>query len=354
MGYKLRHRPGRKVEILESDGKWRSTGCDSIDDAKDKLNLGSLDEFGQYAKGFYTRRDVESIWYMKHQRGHTVERHTLQTKQKRLETAIIPYFGKMKLVDIKAREIDRWFIRELMQENGDPYAPQTKNDILTILREVLDQAMLDGLVQTNEARKVKTFKKVIEEKATLSESELDILFPSDDKKLITNFGSVVMACYFRIFLDTGFRPCEIMALRFSDIRPDGSVYTEYMFDQHENRVMHKLKTSKTGKRYRVGKLSDQTLRLVSMLHGEYIILDNMPHDKHHYIPRTFKKVVKDLLGRTDLTQYRMRHAFAARTRARYSREVTMELMGHTTWEATYDVRTPQQIIDTMNAELGRA
>ena len=351
--YKLRKRTGRKVEISYDDGPWKSTGCDTIEEAEEKLGLGGLEIFGNYAKDFYTRRDVGSIWYTKNQRGHHVERHTLQTKQKRLDTAIIPYFGKCKLVDIKARDIDRWFIRDLKQENGLPYSPQTKNDILTILREVLDQAMLDGLVQSNEARKVKTFKKVIAEKGTLSDKELDILFPEDDEKLIENFGSVVLACYFRIFLDTGFRPCEILALKFSDIREDGSVYTEYMFDQHENKVMHKLKTSKTGKRYRVGTLSEQSLRLVSRLTGEYIILDNLPYDRHHYINRTFKKVVKEKLGRTDLTQYRLRHAFMSRTRVKYPKEVVMELMGHTTWEATYDVRTPDQIIDTVKSELNR-
>lgn len=351
--YKLRKRTGRKVEISYDNGPWKSTGCDTVQEAEDKLGLGGLEIFGNYARDFYTRRDENSIWYMKNQRGRTAERHTLQTKQKRLETAVMPYFGKKKLVDIKARDIDRWFIRELKQENGLPYAPQTKNDILTVLREILDQAMLDGLVQSNEARKVKTFAKVIKDKGTLSDKEIDILFPEDDEKLIETFGSVVMACYFRIFLDTGFRPCEIMALRFSDIREDGSVYTEYMFDQHENKVMHKIKTSKTGKRYRVGTLSPQSLRLVSRLQGQYIILDNMPMDTHHYINRTFKRVVKEKLGRTDLTQYRMRHAFASRSSVKYPKEVVMELMGHTTWEATYDLRTPDQIMDTVRTELSR-
>ena len=350
--YRLRKRDGRKVEVTYDNRTWKSTGYDTIEEADEKLRLGRLDIFGDYAKDFYKRHDENSIWYTKTVRGRDVKTHTYKTKQTRLDKVILPRFGSMKMVDIKARDIEKWFLT-MKQKNGRQYAPQTKNDILTIMKEILDQAMLDGILNVNEARKVKPFKKLRPKLSTLTDDEIDILFPPEDSKLINIFGSVVVACYFRIFLDTGFRPCEIMGLRFSDIRPDGSVYTEHMFDFHENKIVNRIKTTDHGKDYKVGVLSPQSLRLISMLHGEYIILDNLLHDKHHYIPDTFKTVVKNLLGRTDLTQYRMRHAFASRMRRKYPKELVMELMGHTTWESTYDVRTSDQIMDTVRTELKR-
>jgi len=350
--YRLRKREGRKVEVSYDGGPWKSTGYDTIEEADDKLRWGKLDFFGDYAKDFYIRRDENSIWYTNSARGKTICKHVEQTKQTWVDTILIPKFGKTRIIDIKARDIEKWLF-SIKKPDGNNYAPISKNHMLSTLREILDHAMRDGVIIANEARKVKPFMKTAKKRNFLTAKEIEIIFPKDDAELIELYGSVVMACYFRIFLDTGFRPCEIMGLRFSDIRSDGSVYTESTFNYHEHRLVHRIKTTNHGKDYKVGLLSAQSLRLVSMLHGEYIILDNIPYDKHHRIGMKFKEVVKNKLGRTDVSQYCIRHAFATRMIMKYPRELVMELMGHTTWEDCYDVRTSDQIIDTVRTGLSR-
>lgn len=352
--YRLTQRKGRCVQVSYDDGKtWASTGCHTKEEARRKLGLGGIKIFGEYAKNFYIRTDTDSFRYRFEARGRRVSNAVARARQYRLDNCIIPYFGKMNISDITARDIEGWFMR-LKQPDGTQYSNQTKNDILTVMRQVLDSAMLDGLVQTNEAKKIRSYVRKTREIGVISVEELNTLFPEDDEKLIENFqNNVYRALYFSIFKDTGFRPSEILALRYSDIKEDGTVYTEWMWDAHECELAHRIKTSGKGKNYKVGTLSEQTIRLVRRTKNfKYIFLDRK-NVNYANINRCFKKTVLKVLGRTDLTQYCLRHAFMTNLISKYPKELIMELMGHTTWESCYDDRTPEQIIENLRKALTR-
>lgn len=353
--YRLAQRKGRCVQVSYDDGKtWTSTGCHTREEARRKLGLGQIECFGEYVKDFYLRTDTDSYRYREEARGKRIAPSLMKSRQYRLDNCIVPYFGKMNISDITARDIEGWFMR-LKQPDGTQYSNQTKNDILTVMRQVLDSAMLDGLVQTNEAKKIKSYARRTRKMGNISKEELDLLFPEDDDKLISNFrDNVYLALYFSIFKDTGFRPCEIIALRYSDIKEDGTVYTEWMWDFHENELAHRIKTSGKGKNYKVGTLTQQTLRLLKRTKNfKYIFLDDRSVFDLNNLNRYFKLAVYDVLRRTDLTQYSIRHAFMTNLISKYPKELIMELMGHTQWESCYDDRTPEQIVENLRKALSR-
>lgn len=353
--YRLAQRKGRCVQVSYDDGKtWVSTGCHTKEEAKRKLGLGKIELFSEYAKDFYMRTDTDSFRYRMEARGRRISNNLLETRQYRVDKILVPYFGKMNISDITAKDIEGWFMR-LKQPDGTPYSNQTKNDILTVMRQILDSAMLDGLVQTNEAKKIKSYARRTREMGSISKEELDLLFPEDDEKLIGNFrNNIYISVYFSIFKDTGFRPSEIVALRYSDIKEDGTVYTEWMWDFHENELAHRIKTSGKGKNYKVGTLSEQTLRLIKRTKNfRYIFLDNRDAFDMNNLNRYFKLAVYDVLRRTDLTQYCLRHAFMTNLISKYPKELIMELMGHTTWESCYDDRTPEMIMENLRKALSR-
>ena len=351
--YRLTQRKGRCVQVSYDNGKtWKSTGCYTKSEARYKLGLGTLDILNDYCVDFYLRTDEDSFSYRQEARGKSISDALKRTRQYRLEQLILPVFGKMKIVDIKARDIEYWFMR-VKSTDGKPYANQTKNDILTVFRQVLDNAMIDGIVSSNEAKKIKCYARRVRERGSLSKKELDLLFPQKDDELLANFrNNIYIASYFCIFKDTGFRPSEILALKRSDIKEDMTIYTEWMYDFHAKKLAHRIKTTGHGKDYKVGRISKQTKRLIDKTGtSEYIFMDNLDKFDIFNINRQFKLAVKKVLNRTDLTQYSMRHAFMTNLIGKYPKELIMELMGHTSWEGCYDDRTPELILDNLRKAL---
>lgn len=351
--YRLAQRKGRCVQISYDDGKtWKSTGCYTKEEARARLKLGHIHTLGEYAKDFFIRTDDDSLRYRMKQRGQRIDDRSLNKKQYRLDKCIIPVFGKRVINEIKAREIEGWLFR-LKSPKGEKYTNNVKNEILCIFRVLLDNALADGLVDSNEARKIKNLKAIYNKRPSLSLEEINILLPQDDEVFKKHFKNLYVRTYFAIFRDTGFRPSEILALRRSDIREDGTVYTEWMYDTNTHTIEHRIKTTGTGKDYKVGKLSEQSLRFISQTEGEYIFYDNRDKFDMNTMNRKFKSACKKYLHKTGYTQYCIRHYFMTNLISKYPKELIMELMGHTTWESCYDDRTPDMILDNLRKALSQ-
>ena len=84
---------------------------------------------------------------------------------------------------------------------------------------------------------------------------------------------------------------------------------------------------------------------------KYIFIDNRDKFDIYNINREFKNAVYNVLRRTDLTQYCLRHAFMTNLIGKYPKELIMELMGHTTWEACYDDSDEELRLDNIRKGL---
>ena len=348
--YRLTKRKGRKVQVSYKTDKgwtpWASTGCDTIAEARLKLK-DKKPTFGEYARDFYTRTDTNSYIYRKKVRSKSVTENTLYQKDLILKGYLIPEFGKMRIDKIKACVIEAWFTngKGIRQKR---ISGARSNVVLSVLREVLQFAVIDGIIDSNEAKKVEVMDDTHHPRRPITPDEMKTLFPDDDDLLQQIWGEFTP--YFLIFLDTGFRPCEIVALRYDNIHED-SVYTESMYDSFTKTIKHRIKTIKTGKKYKVGTLSERTLKFLGKGIGQ-IFDTKVVNTKSAW--RKFHIVAESLINRTDVTQYQLRSAFMTnRIMSKYPKELIMELMGHTTWESCYDVRTPEQIIENLRTALSR-
>lgn len=352
MKYRLTKRAGRNVAVSYfEDGKWspwKTTGCSSLLEAEEKIKEENILTFRDYAEGFYNRDDQKSWSRRRRIRNKSVTEGTRWQKQEILDKYLIPVFGDLRLVDIKATMIEEWFTTLRGVKSGKELSPIRCNAILTTHREVLKFAVADGHVPCNEAYKIDGMAQRTKEKAPISHEEILKLFPDDDDKLIEMWGKDY-ALYFLIFIDTGFRPCEILALRYEDIRKD-AVYTERIYDPYTEQIQHRIKTSKKGKKYKIGTLSERTLALLGKGTGQIFDTSVMSTRKAW---RLFKDKAMMLLGRDDVTQYQLRHCFMTDLMPVYPKELIMELMGHTRWHKCYDDRTPEKIIENLRMALSR-
>lgn len=350
--YNLTKRKGRKVQISYDGGKtWKSTGFDTKEQAFLWLSGKHDRKLKEYAKDFFMRTDDRSYTFRKNERGKAVIDITRIQNQRNLDHYILKRFGEYNISEIKAREIDRWLITLKSFRTGKVLSSSTKNAVLSIFSQVLDMAVFDEIVETNEARKVENIAaRNSKKKGLISQSELEKIFPENDVELVELYGTRRNALFFLILKDTGFRPGEILALRHEDIGDDGSVYTEFIFDCHTKTIQHRIKTSNSGMKYKVGFLSERAMRFLGAGNGYIFDYTRFTQQKSN---RLFKEVVLKVLGRNDLTQYCLRHAFMTNLISKYPRELIMELMGHRQWEACYDDRTPEQVIDNLRMALNR-
>ena len=344
MEYRLTKRKGRKVQVSYDNGEtWISTGCDTISEAHKYVMGNTSMSLRDYADRFYDRTDKQSYLFTIKARNISLVPSTLYTKRILLSEYILKEFGNWRISDIKAIDIRRWLLPLCSVRNGKPLGASMKNMVLWVFSEVLDYAVEDGVVDSNEAKKVKRIRKTKTRKGVISADELKIIFPDDDRKLRRIWGD--SALFFLIMRDTGFRPSEVLGLRREDIIGN-YVYTAKMYDEFTKTVEDRIKTTNSGKDYKVGVLSAQTLRFVP--EGQ---LFDITDTNRHKMNNIFKSVCLDYLGRDDLTQYCLRHAFMTNLISKYPRELIMELMGHTKWESCYDDRTPEMIIENLNNAL---
>lgn len=147
------------------------------------------------------------------------------------------------------------------------------------------------------------------------ERELKKMFPCEIRKRIIIWGGLQWATYFSIAYDTGWRPSEISGLEKTKFLPEyKGIYTK---NGVVNGILQKrIKTTGTGKDYKVGVLSETTAHLVSLLieekQDEIFLFKTLqgnfiqPNTANKHLKAVTKKLNIDIGKRT---QYSLRHSF---------------------------------------------
>ena len=364
MKYKLKHKQGRKIQIQwEGSDKWLSTGCNTLTEAREWAEKQTGQEkrikFSEYAENFFMRTDVNSIRMRNEMNGATIREGTYIRSQYDLNLYLMPFYGNMAIEDITPRIIDEWkATMKSPAKDRKALASTTINTSLSVLSVILNSAVYDEIIKANPVKAVRYLKRDMKEKEIWSDEELEKLFPKDKESLIKIWNYYPMAVLCMIMNETGFRPSEVLALQKSCFYPQlNGIHTVGTIERYSHVYINKIKTSDSGKRYKVSILSDElTSALEGYIqslprgqeflflrpNGEYYSSNNL----NYYIKRACENA-----GVTVHGAYTFRHNFMTRISASYDDSTVMELMGHTTWEACYDHRTPETIIRKAKAMI---
>lgn len=126
-----------------------------------------------------------------------------------LETHLIPAFGKIKLQQLRADQIQA-FINYLSK---DGYAPATIKRIMAILKVALKQAVDNHLITTSPASAAKLPK--------MEQKEIHPLLPEEQQRLLAVIPKSTYGRAIHFILGTGLRVSELCGLRWCDIDGDG-------------------------------------------------------------------------------------------------------------------------------------
>ena len=366
--FKFRHPKGRNIEVQFRwrPGKWKSTGCADMTAAvefalREAVKQGSTSDFKrnttlrEYAAGFFTEADPRGFRKRLLRRGISYEPFYFEKHQALLDNYILPAHGDYLINSLTDVMIEDLVIDlESKRRRGEQLANDTKNKVLMCYRIVLQEALRQGYVSHNEAREVQPLPANGGGRGVFTDGELSLLFPCGLAQLSELWGGLRWALYFCILRDTGWRPGEVAALRLSSYYPElHGVFTTSSVDFHTHKVKERIKTTRSGQKFKSGFLNPQTEEILK----EYVLsLEGSDPYFFRYVYRSkeqfiypevankhFKSVSRkagvNLDGRT---QYCFRHTFNTRYIGRLPEMARLLLMGHTSNRPEYDHLTPEQ------------
>lgn len=376
--YKLHQFKGRNIEAVFAHAPFKrvSTGTRDIAEAvlfcenylrQDGIIGQTVPTFKDFSKGFFSRRDNDSIYSRDHAFGRNKREQWYADKQALLDTYVIPRFGGYLINSIKAVAVESWLVG-IKGNKHEELSACSKRKILDCLRYVMDDAIRKDYITTNPARAVKPPIERSETRRALTLYEQQLLFPSDTMERIKLWKSSMWALYFSIMYDTGFRPSEVGGLLVGNIysTPQGqAVYTTHTINGETHKLEERVKTSGKGMESRVGLLSADTQKLVVMFLEEIEATDETEPlfllcrgKKDSYVfnetaNKHFKSVCR-ALGITGVTQYSLRHTYATYRRGNVDETSLALAMGHSNGVRNdYDHRTASILISQLENERER-
>ncbi len=359
---RFKHAKNRKVQYLDENGLWKSTGCDSLAEAKlwyEKNIISKKILFNDIAMDMFTRDDAGSYKWLCRKTNEKKADSWWYYSEENLKRRILPYFGDMDIRDIDSYLIQDWYFNLKKMNSNEELADETKNKLLNLVSTIMKWAKLNRIIESNPVDDVIRIKAETKKRGRFSERELEIMFPEEINAAVEFWGSLKWAAFFYMMIDTGWRPGEVAGFDIRGFYPEiNGVYTAQSVDSLTNEVKHSIKTSNNGYEYKVGLLTDFTTKLIK-LHiqqediksGLVFTVNNEPikinctrlHYKRCMIRHGF-----DIKNRPP---YSLRTTFMTRMANVYDEDTVKELMGHKQWHTCYDARTPEEMLTKLVAKI---
>ena len=364
--FKLKKQNGRCWQACFSWDKyhWISTKEDEKEKAIEwcekaiiKSGKASLSEhktlFGNFAAGFFSEEDPLGYINRRTMMGRSSDKLLYAQRQGWLKNYIMPRFAGVAINDINVVMIEDWYI-QLRGRDGKLLSTGTRVHILKTLKVILDEAVRLGVIPFNPCDKVQLIKVEYKEKSAFTEEELKLMFPDNTIQMIEIWGDVQIALYFSIAIDTGWRAGEILALCADNYYPEfRGIYSTKNINTAIGELKDTVKTASSGGyRFRIGLLSDRSIRLINTLpeankNGFFFSKSGNPFGflSHDTLLRKLKSVMKDVVHNDMWYSYgihNFRHTFMTRIKSNMSKDMMLELMGHTGYRPEYDHSTAAQ------------
>lgn len=164
-------------------------------------------KFGDYAADFWTW-DTCPIIQDKIRRGGHYSREMASSHARLTEKHITPYFKDRAVASITTRDVNSWLLR---LPKDHKISNKSSNNILTIIRQIFDAAVADGLMDRNPARAVKPLIKDGTRYGCFTVEQVKALFASPWENM-----HLFIMC--RLAAVTGMRLGEVQALNRGQIK----------------------------------------------------------------------------------------------------------------------------------------
>ena len=278
----------------------------------------------------------------------------MEASRKPIGKLLVSYVRDLIISAINSAIIDKWYMDLKSKRSGKELADNSKNKILACGNNVFEQALKDKLITKNPVSSIEKITEEHEVRDNFNDIEIAKLFPTDEKDLISIWLTAKWALYFLIMRDTGWRPGEVAGLkRKSYYREMGGLYTDASINYFDGTVQDRIKTSGKGKNYKIGYLSDYTVKLLDrIIKNENIPVNSLiftstkgtglkPEVSNKHFKASCKRAGID---RGPRTQYSLRHTFDTKMLELLDKETVNALMGHTSYRKEYDHRSPETLL----------
>ncbi len=164
------------------------------------------------------------IQVIRRRNGSNIDTRSMRDDRSRLDNYILPEFGDIPLKDIKLIHWDHWMIKvesgKIITKGLHPHTPTpaTINHVRRTFIRILDYAVRSGIIESNIMRTSECLpQNLYKARDSLSDSEINVLFPKDEKEMLKIWGSEDRVALFSLLLTAGIRSGEVRALRWKDI-----------------------------------------------------------------------------------------------------------------------------------------
>lgn len=369
--YRIRKRGEHRcweVEFQNAKNVWRSTGTKELDEVEGKVSIMLMQEgkdtvtgmtFREFAKNFFLRDDKYSIRKHNEMMKKFYDDGWYESNQGRLNNYIMPMFGNIRMDEITDVMIEDWYISLNSFSNKDrSLSDNSKVKVLQAMKHIMKEAKRRRVIGVNPCDTVERIEQEHKARGFFTLQEISIMFPSDRMRLLNIWGSLQMALFFSIMVDTGWRCGEVSALRKQNFI-NGGIYSTSSVNYRTGEIKNSIKTTKKGQDYKVGILSDYTISLYTDFvktweRDELFYLEsqgrmNRPDASNYVLKRAL-----EFLGIpvNDRTGHCIRHSFDTymlkNTGDFVSHEDVLELMAHTSYRPEYDHRDERDMIERLS------
>jgi integrase len=302
---------------------------------------------GLKPRAHMTLRDLVKEWTA--HKARQVAPRTLAGYRTALDRYVLPSLGHRKVGDLHLREIDQLYglmlAGQLPKASDDderppkPLSPRSVRLAHAALNQVLGQAVAWGLLTHNPATGVTLPSGKPKEKSVLTAGERSRFLQAAE-------GSVYRTFY-RLLIDTGLRPGEACALRWTDVdftRGTISVQRTVTRDADGDAVLAEPKTAKSRRTVpMLGGLRDELLRHLDWQRDRnldatgYVFTNTAgrPLRPWTFSTRDLDRVLKVAGIAQPVTLYSLRHTFATlHVAAGTPLKVVSDVLGHSNIQQT--------------------